>query len=124
MNDRSATVLFALIFVLFTAPAFADATASDRPDTDDLGVVAAPAEPQATGPRVTVPTCGEASTVLVAAGVDIVIEEEPKGYCHCNVDADCKSKCGDRGGACLITIPCEDPERYVGWCYCGDGRAN
>ncbi|MEM8933676.1 MAG: hypothetical protein AAGE94_20975 [Acidobacteriota bacterium] len=123
MKHHLASMLFALTVVLFAGVVFA------TPEPADTTTAAADTESaiaQTVAPRTTVPTCSdEASASLVRTSLDIVIDEvEPKGYCNCNVDADCKAKCGDRGGSCLITIPCEDPERYAGWCYCGYGTVN
>jgi hypothetical protein len=82
--------------------------------------VAAPTE--ASSPAdVSEPASPTLACAAAAAATEVDEEPVPHGICNCNPEneeADCKRVCGDAGGSCLVTIPCEDPLTYSGWCYC------
>lgn len=76
---------------------------------------------ETTAAGTTEPVCGLAASQALAADIIQIEDPEPSGICNCNVNADCLRICGEAGGACLITIPCEEGSKYTGWCHCNDG---
>lgn len=67
------------------------------------------------------PVCREPSAVS-PAGIKNPAEREPvpsDTICNCDPGGDCKDVCGDRGGSCLVTIACPEPEyKHIGTCAC------
>lgn len=108
------TVLSLLLIAGIPAAAASEETSIEPPaETTHLAVPPSPA-------------CGAAVVSLEAGLTAEEKEPEPHGICNCNPEneeADCKRVCGDAGGSCLVTIPCEDPLTYSGWCYCNQRNA-
>ena len=106
---QASFVVLSLFVALAAAPILAEAPTA--------------AEPAQAEPAAEIGACGSIDSHAVLPANSLEVEDPvPSDICNCNEDGDCDAICGDAGGSCLITIPCEEGSRYTGWCYCNDGN--
>ena len=114
-------VPLAILAILVAPLAFAEEANPAAATEVAVEVAEAPAEVAEPTADPAKASCGNAQAPVVLADIIIIADPEPVGICNCNPEneaVDCKRVCGEAGGSCLVTIPCEDPNTYSGWCKC------